>query len=429
MDSMDAQNRYFESQDDIMVPVPLPTEIPQPPNLSSLPARILHSGTVETLIGQNEDLMARLKVNIRRNSILEQDLMDQERVVEDLGKTNRSLVAQLEVLEEKDRYTREKSQAFQTERRDLLEEIELLKTKLEAAEERRDELQAGLRFEESYRRRIQSWVRPMIDRLKTSATDAENKLKMTDRQLATREATIGDLQARLFESVERVKALHADTSADQSRLVEQYETKTQLLERELARARSEMKISIEKAARFEQAISAQAELENKVIELERKGSNSHTAIAQLEAQTERYRKEAKALAAELMESRNLIESSMNEKVEIKDETDRMKDQLESLQAVWNETQKQLETSRLQNEALGKLNQELSRQLANQRKNGIAAAEAAPMKSTVDRPTAERLGKIDSLLAEIESGFTASKDFALGELEFSDEKNSERELGA
>jgi chromosome segregation ATPase len=422
---MESTDQNYDSEYDIVVPVPLPTEIPQPPNLSSLPARILHSGTVETLIGQNEDLMARLKVNIRRNSLLEQDLMDLERANEDLAKTNRSIVAQLEVLEEKDRFSKEKSVAFQAERRELQEEIdrlqkdiELLKLKLESSEERKDELQAGLRFEERYRRRIRAWIRPMVDRLKQQSFETNSKYEFLGRQLAGREAMVGDLQQRLTEANERIKGLHAQSGADQLKIVEQYETKTTLLEKELVRIRTEYKISIEKAARFEQATASNAELENKIVELERKQANSHSLIAQLEAQTDKYRKEAKMLAAELIETRDMIESSVAEKQALLEDTSKVRDQFESLQAVWSETQKQLETSRMQNEALGKLNQELSRQLSNQRKNGTSngAIEMAPLKTPVDKPATDRLNRIDSLLAELESGFSTTKEFQLENLD-------------
>ncbi len=61
-----------------VIPIPLPNELPAALNLQHLPSQVLHSSTVETLIGQNEDLMARLKVNLRRNSLLEQKLLQVE---------------------------------------------------------------------------------------------------------------------------------------------------------------------------------------------------------------------------------------------------------------------------------------------------------------------------------------------------------------
>ena len=82
--------------------------------------------------------------------------------------------------------------------------------------------------------------------------------------------------------------------------------------------------------------------------------------------------------------------------------------------MWAETQKKVEASKIQQEALNKLNQELSRQLKEQRKAAptmssadAMAAVAAPL-TTEGPKTQDKLDRIDTLLAEIEAGFSSTR---------------------
>src|SRR4051812_21731739 len=82
LESVPSHDGMMDTQE--YIPVPLPTQVPTPPNLSQLPSEVLHSGTVETLIAHNEDLIARLKVNLRRNALLEQQILGLEKQINEL---------------------------------------------------------------------------------------------------------------------------------------------------------------------------------------------------------------------------------------------------------------------------------------------------------------------------------------------------------
>lgn len=353
------------------IPVPLPMEIPAPPNFSQLPAHILHSGTVETLIGQNEDLFARLKVNIRRNSILEQQIMENERVNSELTRVNNSLIAQLQVLQEKDRIWRVKSSSVDSRHQSLREEIEILTARLEGAEERADELQAGLNHESAYKRRVRRWIRPMVDELKSALAKARLRLSETTREIAARDAQISDLKARMAEAVQQIQSQERSHTRDQTKLVEKYETRIQELEAELTKTRSEAKLMRDKALRLDEAVASRTELENRIIYLERQAKDmEQNFTAELRAGQEKvakYRQEAKTLAVETLEYDKKLKVSADEITALREEHLKLQDQFESLQTLWADAQKRLETSKLQQQSLNRLNQELSRQLKEQRK--------------------------------------------------------------
>lgn len=373
------------------IPVPLPTEIPPPPNFSQLPPAILHSGTVETLIGLNEDLMARLKVNIRRNSILEQQIMDNEKRHGDLARVNSSLTAQLQVMQEKDRFLREKNSR-----------VELLDNRLRSLEAQNGKLTTELRKESAFRRRIEKWVRPFITRLKTELGAEQMRAQILDERLAARDAQLSDVRARLTEAVTHIQNQDKLFSKDQAKLVEQYESKRSQLEKEIERLRAEMKPLKDKAQRMDEAVSLHAEAQNRIIYLERRTreleSGLQNEVADFQAQAVKYRQEAKMLAVETLElDRKLREAT--EKLQAKsDSFNRLQDQFESLQTLWADAQKKLEATRLQTESLNMLNQELSRQLKEQRKakEGLrTAGEAAPL-TNVDKAAQSRIHDLEIL---------------------------------
>ena len=328
------------------IPVPLPTEIPAAPDLSMLPAHILHSGTVETLIGQNDDLMARLKVNIRRNSVLEQQLMETERINSEITQVNTSLVAQVQILQEKyrgqERLMHDVTSKVEDRQDALQAEITLLETRYEAMCERNEELRAAARFQ----RRVRRWVRPALLKLR-EALATELKLRMN------RESQANDLRGRLSEAVNHVQTLQTKTSKDQAKLVEQYETRI----RQLENGESGKRI----------------ELENRIIALERGNQQAKKSFSEevqkLQEQVAQYRKEAKTLAVDLVNRTLEKDKETLSLLNLRDEHSRLQDQFESLQTVWADAQKRLEASQLQQEMLNRLNQELSRQLKTDRLAG------------------------------------------------------------
>lgn len=392
--------------------IPLPTDLPPVPNLSSLPAHILHSGTVETLIGQNEDLMARLKVNLRRNSILEEQIMEQDRIHSQLRGEHASLLAQFQVVEEKSAMLKSKSQTFDVQIEELRDQLAFEQARVEAAEERSQELRAGLRFEKTFRRRVRNWVRPYIDSLKAQVTDSVARVAFLDRQLSTREAVIGDLRERITQLERAQQNAAVKTNHDQALLVSSYEARLTKAEGEMAKSKAEASLLREKAGRLDEAVKAQTTAENRIILLERK-------LSEMETQVAAYRVEAKTLAAESMMANTEKDRAARAEKEACDELARVRDQFESLQAVWSEAQKKFEASQLQQDALNKLNQELSRQLKIERQ----ARETSTARAAAEKP-ADRIEKIESLLAELESGFTKTR--AVDGLDFVESKNEARE---
>lgn len=333
-----------------------PVDLPLPPDLSHLPPHVLHAGTIETLIGQNEDLMARLKVNLRRNGLLEQQIMTQQKSNDELMRSHDSLMSQIQLLEEKDILQREKLSRSEAVQADMTSEIELCVKKI-------DQLLAKNKELESYSRalrRIRRWVAPLVEKL-TQETESAKKT------LLTKEAHLSDLRARLQEAVRHAQEIERRATKDQAQIVDQYEKNQSALTNEIEKLRQETKPLREKAARIDQALKAEADSANRIVFLERQNQ-------ELQKSADSFRKEAKTLAAEALTRKTEMEDLTRRLEEAVREKERTQDQFESLQAVWSEAQKRLEAAKLQQDTLNRLNQELSRQLKEQR---IASVSEGP----------------------------------------------------
>ena len=116
------------ANDELMqiIPVPLPTEVPEPPALENLPIDVLHSATVEMLIQQNDDLASRLKVNIRRNSVQEQEILNLQRQLKELQRASDNLKSQNEIIKEKEDLWQKQRQSKERQLKANEEEIKLL---------------------------------------------------------------------------------------------------------------------------------------------------------------------------------------------------------------------------------------------------------------------------------------------------------------
>lgn len=347
-------------QQDNFVPVPLPTEIPSPPNFSSLPDHILHSGTVETLIGQNEDLMARLKVNLRRNSLLEQQIMEHERLQRDIKSVNDALQAQIQVLIEKDKIWKDKNQRIEENNQNLKAEMRRLENRM-----------ARLFRLEAFRRRIQKWIRPSFENAKAELkAEYKRGLKLT-QDIQSRDALISDLRAKLSEAISHIQNQGRIYQKDQAQLVEQYEQKVREQHEEIERLKTDAQFYKERSTKLDSVLSRQVETENKVIALERAKQDVENRLQNqvtdlIQSQTQ-FKSDAQGLATELVRAQAELKEASTHLKAAQSAREEVQAQYESLQLLWSDAQRQLEESRLRQESLNKLNQELSRKFRDARK--------------------------------------------------------------
>lgn len=113
--------------DDAVKNIPLPNQLPKGMDFSEVPQPTLKSSTLESVISQNEDLMARLSMSLRKTNQLE------ERCAV-LEKDNNSYGAKFETLREQVLLLKEKDSISSSRHRELAEEATVSQSQLKRLE-------------------------------------------------------------------------------------------------------------------------------------------------------------------------------------------------------------------------------------------------------------------------------------------------------
>lgn len=349
---------------DIALPNEMPT--PKPQSYDGL-------SSVDTLLGQNEDLMARLRVSLRRIVELEEEL-DQIRSENNTFRhRNSSLGDQLMILEEKDKLTRSRWS-------DMLQQITLEKqktTKLELLYKdifvQAQALQKRIVKLERYRMRVHR---------------AKKSVQNTASQVAPLREKIQDLN----DQIENLTGRHAI-------LIQSYEAK-------LNEAKIENKTLRERLQEREPLFQEKIDLENKLIHEQRQLTLTRDERSQ---DNERLTQEVARLSETLRQTRVELKKSLVEKESLAQEVSRLQgdipqvqahnedltEQVESLQALWGQKQRDLESVNEKHRSLQKLNQTISATLNQQRR------EISELKIQMEQQKMQDNERIRTLIAEIQ----------------------------
>ena len=345
------------SFNDSEIPIPTPEAVPAPLNIGHLPASVLQSQTVEYLLQQNQDLMTRLQITIRRLTDLERqnnEINDRYKTSREQGEyfsneTNllrdrnrrhelnlqhaRSEIAQLEKriaelytstkdyrekLEQENfqlrsdlahlqRYRRRIQKSVRPMVQDLRERAEHYQERAFAVERELKTVTAAVIRLVQYRRRIRRFVRPMVDSFKFNLKEAE-------RQLIELAAERSELKTRLFQAYETTQAVKAEMEEEKAKLLDHYErrlaeghTENEKLKRDLVYYKQ---ISEESSARINAVIESQSRSENKSILLERELEANQTNFRSVR---EHYESEFKRMQGEIT---RLSQTNINRDTEV-----------------------------------------------------------------------------------------------------------------
>ncbi len=379
--------------------IPVPSEIPMDIDTSQIPKEVLRTGAVESLISQNEDLMARLKVVIRRQSHLETQLADSEKT--NLAATHRFEIIndQLAVYKEKDSSSAEKLKTLQAENHKFKTQVDMLEfrmTELYTASQQKtrhlmDQIQSLGRSMKSIKKYRQK-VKPLLRTFRTKLINLANR----NLELESENHRLLVVQTELITDRENMKVRH-DESMKNARL------------------------EAEEAVRLHMM-----QLENNLI-AEQRNFNQLRQTSQTEVT--KYIHEINQLKHDFLrsiESERMLQSEMAQTREMfaaKDqEIHTLKAQLDSLQIAWREAEIDGTTTKQKNNALQDLNQKLSLNLQTLRKDFQTLKETSELerKNQQEKIHAlkkrvellkdndlqpEMMTRVDHLIEEIQSGFT------------------------
>lgn len=334
-----------DMEKDEFVPAALPTEIPDPPDLSKVPVSVIHSATVESLISQTEDLSARLKVQIRRNAVLERKALDHEEENTSIKKEIESLQHQHELYNEKATSQREKIHDLHTEIEQSTKELELL-------EVRYTEL-SGIKEEDE--KRFNDKIKTLsetIEELEELLPLKEQNVELSD-DLKVMKQRVSEFTEHLQTKEDEMNSLKKDLNHKQEKL-----------------AHSEGQI-IQLQNQINQYLNIReekVELENLLILRDREKQqleqqvNNDTVVFRKE--TQNLRALAKTLQTEKNQMLEQMDANKQEVSQLHSDKGELQGQLENLQQLWYRMQAELEKEKTKNMALNKLNKELAHQVQN-----------------------------------------------------------------
>ncbi len=325
------------------VPVPLPFQVPEPPDLSKVPLSVIHSATVETLISQTEDLSARLKVQIRRNAVLERRALELEEKTKDIEKQMFTMQEQLEVFKEKDATHSDKVRDLQTSLDNYKKELELLEVRyseLTNLSKRREDDAANTAKD-----------------LKAQITELEKLLPLENENFKLTEER-NYLKGKLEELVVYLQKKEEEAKELRHQIAQQREGLT---------SQDQLIQTLKQQVEYNhKAAEAKAELENMLIHKDREHQAATANIMNetmgLRQELKNHQMMSKGLHSEKTQLEAQLKSCEETITGLSKDNSELERQIENLQNLWYKLQAEYEKEKTKTAALTKLNRELSVEL-------------------------------------------------------------------
>jgi chromosome segregation ATPase len=351
--------------------VPIPSAMPKGFDSQSLPTHVKRSSAVEALIQQNDDLMSRLSVALRRISELEAESEAERVQTEEYKSRYENLRDQVLVLKEKTRILSERKEVEESDVQALKNRAQLMEIRYAELYQNTQAREAQLRTElnsltakERRQSKFLQKVRTIARGLRQNLKLSEEKSQSLTKRLAEHELTINALKKTATDSAEYIQTQSKEFKERTSELVKTYEGKLKTQETAINSLQG-------KLTQHEALLEKSIELENKLVITERRFDEyrlqKEADLSDLQKSAARFRAENKELALEL-ESTKLKMSEIDEAKKIlQTDCQALTEQVETLQLLWRDNQLKLEKSEDKNRALQKLNQELSQTINQYRK--------------------------------------------------------------
>ena len=403
-----------------IIPVPLPVEVPEPPALDNLPLDVIHSATVEMLLQQNDDLASRLKVNIRRNSIQEQEILKLQRQLQELQRVSDNLKSQNELIKEKESLWQKQRQSKERQLKTNQEEIKLLElrynelftaTKHKKKELYREIIEKNNDIEELKKKIIarkqisergKEKVREMLVSAAGEMQEKKDSYKQTFAQNEIYKKQIQELKAAKLKKEELFKQKMIEISNVSKEHIHRLEEKVSLLEGQIEEHKSNEQSLEQKFLDKENQLIAEMknretitrlteeviQFKNEKVATERSFQKEIDKIkeenSKLSSQNQSQTKNSQDLQNQLNETKAILDVCEKKLIDVTRDNEDLEKQLESLKVLWADLQQKFEKEKIKNESLNKINKQLSKKVSLEKKQkSIQSAQVAPESSKLE----------------------------------------------
>jgi chromosome segregation ATPase len=243
--------------------------------VSSLSHDLRKTSAVETLLAQNEDLMARLKVALRRLSLTEEDFRNLNENHDSLKTTHAALSDQMLVWKEKERLWKEKHER-------LDRELQVLKNRFPDFQSMEDKIERLTR----YREKMRAVMKPYLKQLKDYAQSLHEQILALNAELEKREAQISTQGKTIQALEEQMEHQGRFFQINQNDLTAAFERERSELLREISALTETNLVLSSKVQTLDRTLERLDELENSVVALRRKKEEQEQELSEL---GEKYR--------------------------------------------------------------------------------------------------------------------------------------------
>ncbi len=321
------------------------------------------SSTVEALLAQNEDLMARLKVTLRRLTSLESENEQLQEQDHQVRLENAALSDQLLIWKEKESFWREKNQKLETDM-----------SQIRARYPELDQMEDKIERYKKYHEKIRHQVKPYIQQLKAYAQNLTLEIRKLNHEIEQKEARRLEVEKRVRDLRTEMEARFQSQDLKTQELVGLFEQEKQRLQLELSELRKINLVLEEKADRLDASLLRQDELENTIISLKRlKEESEAEALKTIRNKDEELSRLRMELGEEHYKNKDLetkYQAAYEDSERQRHRADVLQEQLTSLRYLWTNKCSETEKLQLTLQSLEKVNQELSARL-NQLRKGEA----------------------------------------------------------
>ena len=312
--------------------------------------------SIDTLIEQNEETHTKLKVSLRKQARLEQEIIDVKSQIQNLIEYNKSLKDENYVLKENE--ARWKMQIANAENALLINS-----EKLTILESQNQKYKAEVLRYQKYHEKVKNQVKPYLQQLKEYSTSLEAKIESLDQRLIHKETQLRDVRNQILDVTKNTKLQIEATEKQYFESTELYESQINKLNETINSLKAEAESLVLKNFKLQRSFDQQAELENQLIEITR---SRETLKTQLENEVLKIQEKNNEL---FRENRKLQIEHDDLKQRVLTDTDNIKQlektkydlehQLESLRYIWNAKNNENESLKISLQALEKLNLDLS----------------------------------------------------------------------
>ncbi len=368
--------------------IPIPSQLPKGIDFSEIPMSALKSATVEGLISQNEDLMARLSVALRKIHEMEESIAAGERDKKALHSRFQTLREQFMVLEAKDKTSIQRSLQQHQENLNLRHAGDRIEKLYADLYTQAQALQTRMVRLERYRARIRKVAGPMQEKAKRIRLLEQEIVEFRRSLNAQKIAMAEDFELKEARLEGRIKTSHTE----HMQTINAFEAK-------LADSQQQLQALQSKADERDKMYADLLKSENERIyeqrRFEQSRAESDRVVSQMELETSSLRMQLKDLLVDREAKVQELVRLTSEIPDLRERNQNLMEQVESLQTLWNHKQRELEQVDEKNRSLQKLNQTLSVNLNQQRK------EIQQLQVELDKEKFAAQEKIKTLVTEIQ----------------------------